>query len=193
MPYEQWGQCISDNSTFFNNFFTGIGGVLYPAHCFDKEVFNEKKFMYLCPYADDIWFWAMAAKNNVPVHVVENCIMKFNCISGTQDDCLWQSNVTLGKNDIQLKNVLTEYPEIREKLDNTWTFERMLKENINMKNTVKSVQSYKIFKIIPFLTIKKRGWRTTYMILGIPLWKVCRMGGNTATKYYLCGIPIFRK
>ncbi len=149
--------------------------------------------MYLCPYADDIWFWAMAAKNNVPVHVVENCIMKFNCISGTQDDCLWQSNVTLGKNDIQLKNVLTEYPEIREKLDNTWTFERMLKENINMKNTVKSVQSYKIFKIIPFLTIKKRGWRTTYMILGIPLWKVCRMGGNTATKYYLCGIPIFRK
>lgn len=41
----------------------GVGGILYPPHCLDSEVLNQDVFMDLCPYGDDIWFYAMALKN----------------------------------------------------------------------------------------------------------------------------------
>ena len=42
----------------------GVGGILYPAHSLHEEVMNQEAFMSLCPYGDDIWFYAMAIKNN---------------------------------------------------------------------------------------------------------------------------------
>jgi len=44
------------------NFPTGGEGILYPPHSLDEEVFNESVFMNICPYADDVWFKAMALK-----------------------------------------------------------------------------------------------------------------------------------
>lgn len=70
------GKPVRYNDWFWNkgtslpsslNFFTGVGGVLYPAHCFNQEIFNEDVFMNLCPHADDIWFYAMALYNGVTV------------------------------------------------------------------------------------------------------------------------------
>ncbi|RZJ64537.1 MAG: hypothetical protein EOO47_26940, partial [Flavobacterium sp.] len=54
----QWQSPILTPSHF--NFPTGVGGVLYPPNCFDKEVLNESVFMEICKYADDVWFKAMA-------------------------------------------------------------------------------------------------------------------------------------
>ncbi len=42
----------------------GVGGILYPAHSLHEEVLNQEAFMNSCPYGDDIWFYAMAIKNN---------------------------------------------------------------------------------------------------------------------------------
>lgn len=49
------------------NFLTGAGGVLYPPHCLDEEVFNEDVFLDICRYADDIWFYAMAKKKGTDI------------------------------------------------------------------------------------------------------------------------------
>lgn len=52
------------------NFFTGVGGVLYPPHCFSQEVFNEEFFTKNCKYADDVWFFAMALYNGRKIRKV---------------------------------------------------------------------------------------------------------------------------
>ena len=45
------------------NFPTGVGMVLYPPKAFGKEIFNQDVFTKICPYADDIWYKAMALLN----------------------------------------------------------------------------------------------------------------------------------
>ena len=61
-----------DESARFDNFLTGVGGVLYPPNCFSKEVLREDVFLNKCPYADDIWFWVMALVHNRKIRVVKN-------------------------------------------------------------------------------------------------------------------------
>jgi|GEM_PF-1145337 len=47
--------------------FEGFTGVLYPPHALDSEVFNFDNFKRLTPYADDVWFQAMAIKKGTKV------------------------------------------------------------------------------------------------------------------------------
>lgn len=42
---------------------TGVGGVIYPSHSLDEEVFNEDVFLNICPSTDDIWFKVMSLRN----------------------------------------------------------------------------------------------------------------------------------
>lgn len=64
LPYNSWQKeeptvgCAN-----MMNFPTGCGGILYPPHSLDEEVLNESIFLDICPYADDVWFKAMAMKN----------------------------------------------------------------------------------------------------------------------------------
>lgn len=62
MRYRRWGRVTETDAVSPLNFLTGVGGVLYPAHCLDDEVLNEQVFTTICKYADDIWFYAMALK-----------------------------------------------------------------------------------------------------------------------------------
>ena len=48
-PYNKWKWGDYDEEKNYNNFFTGVGGVLYPPGCFDSEVFNENVFVNICP------------------------------------------------------------------------------------------------------------------------------------------------
>jgi hypothetical protein len=92
------------------NFPTGVGGVLYPPHCFKEEVFNEKVFMDICKYADDVWFKAMALLNNVSSQKVFSHNKNGNDFlsnDNVQDISLWRINKTM--NDIQLKAVFDRY------------------------------------------------------------------------------------
>lgn len=62
-PYAQWKWCAGSEKPSALNFPTGVGGVLYPPHTFDDEVFNETVFRDICRHADDIWFKAMSLRN----------------------------------------------------------------------------------------------------------------------------------
>ncbi len=184
LPYRQWIWKIKNHTALYNLIFTGVGGVLYPPHCLAQDVLDEKKFMNLCPQADDIWFWAMAVKNNTPIKVVENNITKLNFIDGTQENALWHSNVTDGQNDIQMQNVLREYPEIFDKLNKSAVSLDLLYHQ--------STVSYKLFSCIPLFTYQKQGRHKTYKILGLPVWKIRKMANNITTKCYCCGIPLLK-
>lgn len=113
-PYNSWHMAARNESVAYNNFLTGVGGVLYPPHCLDENVINDDEFLELCPRADDIWIWAMAVKNHTKIHIIRDNIAALNFVPGSQDgECLWKINtVDTCYNDVQLKNVLEKYPMI---------------------------------------------------------------------------------
>lgn len=66
--YLNWKWNLGNDTAISSlNFFTGVGGVLYPPNSLHKEVFNEDVFLSICPTADDVWFNAMARLNNTPI------------------------------------------------------------------------------------------------------------------------------
>ncbi len=99
----------------YSHKFTGIGGVLYPPHYLDDEIFDEESFMRLAPTNDDVWFWAVTLLNGRRVNVVENNIDKFNYIADTQQVGLAVENDGDKKLTISyVENVLKAYPVLRE-------------------------------------------------------------------------------
>lgn len=112
MRYNDWDWDMGSLSPSSLNFFTGVGGVLYPAHCFNKEIFNENVFMTLCPHADDIWFYAMALLNEFTVAKVFTHDPRGYDYYYTDDlfnDSLSKINVINNENDLQWQKVMANY------------------------------------------------------------------------------------
>lgn len=110
--YMDWDLCISDSRTTPLNFPTGVGGVLYPPHCFNNEVLNNETFMNLCPKADDMWFYAMALLNNTPnLWVATNRPEGYYHVLEQYSNSLSFSNTNDKEkgNDVQLKRVFEKY------------------------------------------------------------------------------------
>ena len=111
IPYEKWKKNISEESAKYNNFLTGVGGVLYPPNCFSKEVLREDIFLKYAPNADDVWLWVMALTNNRKIRVVLNhdkrliCTNIFSHLFGHN---LYNKN-SIGGNDVQLHNLMKLY------------------------------------------------------------------------------------
>lgn len=122
-PYAKWKNCNA-SAPFYSNFFTGVGGVLYPPHSLYKDVSDKNLFWNLAPYADDIWFWAMAVVNEKKTKVVEGNITALNYVNPERElrlngeFTLLSINGGENMNDVQLKNVLDRYPSIMEKINN---------------------------------------------------------------------------
>ena len=110
--YKHWNTTLSSNEPSFNNFFTGVGGVLYPPNSLHKDIFNKNLFLSLAPNNDDIWFWAMATLNKSRTVTIDNKYLEFCYIPGSQEDSLFNINVINNDNDRQLKNVFDHYPTL---------------------------------------------------------------------------------
>ncbi|WP_347232426.1 hypothetical protein [Helicobacter sp. MIT 05-5293] len=119
-PYQQWQSSILYTQTIpsYLNFFTGVGGVLYPPHCLHEDILKQDLFLKLCPSADDIWFFAMALLKGTKINVVKDNIPTLNDVDwdGNHDLALYRTNVFGGANDKQLANVMTHYPQLKEKI-----------------------------------------------------------------------------
>ena len=112
LPYQKWLWEKTMNPISSRNFLTGVGGVIYPPNCFDSEIFNKNVFCDICKYADDIWFFAMALKNGVPIKkadVATSSGLMYLLNENVQDIGLCNTNVLANQNDIQLKSVLSKY------------------------------------------------------------------------------------
>ena len=111
--YTSWQNLIKDYDSSRLNFFTGVGGVLYPVGCLDKEVMSKEVFMDICRHGDDIWFYAMAVLNNTPIvkcfsHNSEGDFITYDFV---QEEALAVKNTsrTECRNDKQLKAVFEKY------------------------------------------------------------------------------------
>lgn len=109
-PYFNWDWESDDMNASHLIFPTGSAGILYPPHCFDEEVTNEKVFLDICKYADDIWFKAMALKKGTKAQRVFSRKPNPYIVNETvQDVGLITINGRNNMNDIQLKAVFTKY------------------------------------------------------------------------------------
>ena len=102
----------------YTNVQMGVGGVLYPAHSLHPDVLDTKKFTKLCEHQDDIWFWAMTVLNNrkiIPTYF--GC--KLSGIESAKEYGLYRNinSATTSPNNIAIENVISEYPEIKNKIN----------------------------------------------------------------------------
>ncbi|RDU65695.1 hypothetical protein CQA53_05910 [Helicobacter didelphidarum] len=117
LPYNAWQGEIESKQTMpsYLNFFTGLGGVLYPPNSLYKDICDSSLFMRLAPSNDDIWFWAMALLQGSKINVVHDNHANLETIDeGSQENALWKINVEQNQNDVQIQNVLRHYPKLRE-------------------------------------------------------------------------------
>ena len=93
-------------------FFEGFAGVLYPPYSLDSEVFNEKVFLDICKYADDVWFNAMALKTETKVKYAWKHYSIATFCENKDVQCVALQNVNNhGEvlNDVQIKAVFNKY------------------------------------------------------------------------------------
>lgn len=109
-PYNSWllyeQREKFDTLPSMKNFFTGVGGVLYPPHCLDDMVFDAEIIRKMVPLADDIWFNLMARKKGTKTALVKTNSKYLFVIPESQRVALHMQNCGHQRNDIYLKNVM---------------------------------------------------------------------------------------
>lgn len=108
-PYNSWNiikQPMEDSPL---NIPTGVGGVLYPPHCFQNEVFEEGVFMNICGHADDIWFKSMCLLNGIQSRLAQIHEPVYYENESVQDVALYNTNVNRHDNDEQTLAVFRKY------------------------------------------------------------------------------------
>ena len=113
IDYRKWCDVQNGDNPSPRNMCIGVGGVLYPPHCFPEEVFNESVFMRLCPRADDIWFWCMANMNGFSsskVYTHNSNGVDFLINPDVQDIALTRTNLAgRSENNMQLRSLIDYY------------------------------------------------------------------------------------
>jgi len=138
-PYCEWIK-YENNSIIpsYLNFFTGVGGVLYPPKSLHKDVTKKDIFTKLSPLADDIWFWAMAIKKRTKINLVREASFKLSSIKGTQNDnALWRTNVDKNENDVQLSAVINYYPVVLKRIKREDMVNRISMKKTAIKGKIK--------------------------------------------------------
>lgn len=112
--YMDWDWCVEEygnNSALL--FPTTGGGTLFPPSCFSKEVLNQAAFMELCPFADDVWFYAMRLLNDTPIRQVYTGKPEGYFIDlpsrGIEALSIENDNAADCRNDMYLKAVFDRY------------------------------------------------------------------------------------
>ena len=110
LPYEEWEhECKLYNVPSMSLVATGVGGILYPPMCMNKEVLNSEAIIRLCKYADDIWLKCMQYINKTPVCLIKQEKQHPDIISQTQECGLYHMNREKHQNDVYLANIIKEY------------------------------------------------------------------------------------
>ncbi len=117
--------------TSFLNKLVGLGGVLYPPHCFHEDILNEDLILRLAPTNDDQWFWLMAALNGVGVRVVPSPEIDAHYVPGTQEVGLTRINdggAKLFWRDFRA--IMSHYPQLNNILKAEWRRNRFDTSNL---------------------------------------------------------------
>lgn len=92
----------------------GCGGVLYPPHTLNTNLFNKDEIKELCLANDDIWLKTMEVLNNVPaVRGIPGTLIYFD-ILGTRKSALLLENANECRNDKIMEAVCKKYPILEQ-------------------------------------------------------------------------------
>ncbi len=124
-PYRRWGKYRWYDFLFrrihrsFATLQTGVGGVLYPPHALRPNMLDVDLFTAIAPTTDDIWFWAAAVANGVPVVPVPFGRNKPRGLDKPGELSLKKTNFKgqTDRNAAALKAILERYPEIGKRLE----------------------------------------------------------------------------
>lgn len=97
---------------------TGVGGVLYPPHALRPDMLDVELFTAIAPTTDDIWFWAAAVANDVPVVPVPFGRNKPRGLDKPGELSLKKTNFkgATDRNAAALQAILERYPEIEKRI-----------------------------------------------------------------------------
>ncbi|MCM1440154.1 MAG: glycosyltransferase family 2 protein [Roseburia sp.] len=98
----------------------GCGGVLYPPHLLDEELFNKEAIQRLCLMMDDLWLKSMAALHGTKAVMYNDVSLIYFDVLGTRKSGLQHSNAGEKKNDVAIKAIVNEYPEVLRILYEDW-------------------------------------------------------------------------
>ncbi len=106
----------------------GVGGVLYPPHCFDKRLFDLRVIKEVCPKVDDHWItWNILEQNKHVLQLPE--LWLGETLAGTQETGLFNTNnrrVSDKKGDkrthydLQWEAILNAKKPLSAQLTNQW-------------------------------------------------------------------------
>lgn len=124
-PYKTWSKYRWYDFLFcrvhsgYKNIQTGVGGVLYPKDSLKKEMLDADLFTSIAPTADDIWFWAAAVANGVPVMPVPFGHNKPRGLGKPKELSLKTVNFKSGtdRNAEALEAILKKFPEIKQRVE----------------------------------------------------------------------------
>ncbi|ORY80549.1 nucleotide-diphospho-sugar transferase [Neocallimastix californiae] len=95
----------------------GFGGTLYPVNTFtDERFFNEDLYMELSPSSDELWQWCFNIIENRTLRQSSKIYDYSNdIIKDSQSPSLY--NLNNEKYNLILKNIMSEFPDFKMKLD----------------------------------------------------------------------------
>ncbi len=125
-PYRRWRKYRWYDFVFrrihwsFATLQTGVGGVLYPPHALRPDLLDVGLFTAIAPTTDDIWFWAAAVANGVPVVPVPFGRNKPRGLDKPGELSLKKTNFKgqTDRNAAALKAILERCPEIGKRMEN---------------------------------------------------------------------------
>ncbi|MEE3662553.1 FkbM family methyltransferase [Brenneria sp. g21c3] len=109
-------------------FPTSGAGVLYPPHCFYKDVINSQIFQKLCSGTDDVWLYWMCRLKGINFKVIDEKMDLREWVS-VESEALWHKNLLKGQNDKNINNMIRHYGFVE---DNGSVDDSNLSENENV-------------------------------------------------------------
>lgn len=123
--YEKWESSNGEEGIpTFQIMPVGCGGVLYPPHLLDEELFHKEAIQRLCPMMDDLWLKSMAVLRGTKAVMYQDVSLIYFDVLGTRKSGLQHSNAGEKKNDVAMKAIADAYPEVLKILYDDWKGQR---------------------------------------------------------------------
>ncbi len=110
IQYTQWDwEAKQYDKPLFRLMATGVGGILYPPHCMNKELFSKKNIYKFCLLQDDVWLKCMQLLAGTPVIIIKQKQQHPSVIPDVYRDGLYINNKYKGGTDKAFRLLLDEY------------------------------------------------------------------------------------
>lgn len=117
-PYTKWKvNRASIGGPSKKGFATGVGGVLYQPHLFQKSIYDIEGIRKTNCIGDDIWLKAAQIISGIPVVSTNYYFKQFIEIPESQKVALFKKNVFERENDRQIKEVFEYFGVTVESID----------------------------------------------------------------------------